>query len=733
MNEFKRLSEDELKVLLQAQIDDAIGAESGEISGIRQDNYDRYLGKRYGDEKEGHSQVTTREVFETVEWALSSLMRVFSAGDKPVTFDPVGPEDEQAADQETEYLSHVILKENRSFMALQSWFKDGLMNPNGYIKCWWDPTEQVQTETHEYIHISQVAAMMEDQDVEIIGQELVDIAPEGEYYQIVAKHYDRAGRVKFAPVPPEEILVHSQHTEVNLDDADFVCHRSRKRITDLIEMGYDEEKVKQIPDDSDYDYHDERVNRLDYQDEWGQTNDTQDPSMRVVWIYECYIRVDMDGDGIAERRKIVMAGKEILENEEDPFIPIVSIGAIPMPHRHAALSYADVTVDIQRIETQLTRQLLNNLYRTNNPRPVIGVGVNREDVLNDAPNHPIRARDISQIRMEPVTPVLQQVLPALDHFKDKLSSRTGVNEHTMGLSPDTLAQSTAGAALMGFEQANGRLETVARNFAEGVKTLFIKVHQLLRNHSNVAKQVRLSQGWVPISPAQWRVREDMTINVGIGNATKEQKLVSAQAIMDVQEKMVAAGGMGMTVSPKNVYNAAALMVEAAGHTDPEKYFMDPETAPPPQPEGPDIQEQALMLQREIEQQKAQLEAQKLQIEATKADQQAMIDQQVNALKERELALKEQEILMKAQIEEAKLNKEDTGGADKIAEATIKAQAEIEKARIEAEARLAEASAASANQKTEAPVLHIHNGGRKNIQVKRTASGLEGTVDDAGED
>ena len=130
------MTDSEIVSLIGNKVYQSLNYEDGDLSQIRVENFNYYMGKPYDNERAGHSQVVTREVAETIEWTLPSVLRVFTSGDKPVAFNPVGAEDEAQADQETDMVNHALTKENGGFLEMYAWFKDCLMNPNGYIKCW---------------------------------------------------------------------------------------------------------------------------------------------------------------------------------------------------------------------------------------------------------------------------------------------------------------------------------------------------------------------------------------------------------------------------------------------------------------------------------------------------------------------------------------------------------------------------------------------------------------------
>ena len=75
-------------------------------------------------------------------------MDIFAGSDEVVRFEPVGPEDEAAAQQETDYVNHVFMQQNPGFMVLYSFIKDALLSKVGIVKVWWEEREEEERETY---------------------------------------------------------------------------------------------------------------------------------------------------------------------------------------------------------------------------------------------------------------------------------------------------------------------------------------------------------------------------------------------------------------------------------------------------------------------------------------------------------------------------------------------------------------------------------------------------------
>ncbi len=651
-----------------------LNAEGGDLTLTRQQILNRYLGDPYGDERKGLSSVVTREVMEVVEWAMPSLMRIFAGDDLIVAFEATGAEDEAAAKQETEYVNHVFKKENDGFLVLHDFIKDALLSPTAYSKVWHEEAEEVTTERYEGLLEQDLMTLDQDPELTPVAQEEViemqvqfdpmtgiEIEQAVTTYNVEYKRVTVGGRCRVESVPPEELVIDEKLTGLDLGRADYVNHTTSTTKSDLLDMGFDKSIVdglqtpeRQVLEETDA--------REQYTDQ--ETQDTHDD---LFDLEESYVLVDWDGTGHTERRRVLSVGNTILSNEPDDYMPFVAMSAIKIPHVHPGLSFAELVEDLQRIKTTLTRQMLNNLYRVNNPRPIVGLGVNMQDLLNDAPNAPIRARDINDIRMEPTQAVISQVLPTLQHFDEVQNSRSGVSANTMGVDPSALAETTRGAYLGNLEQANQRLEMIARMFAEtGIKQIFLKLHENLLRHQRDVAEFKLAGQWVPIDPTEWKKRTNMSVVVGIGYGTKEQQLVALNTI-DESQKALKMNGAPI-VSWQNIYNLQAKKAELANTGDPEKFFTDPakmseEQLNPPPP--PDELAQAEMEMAKVEREKATLEHQretfkleqdnfKLQQENYKLQVQLRLEAQKVEQGDRKLDTDEMKVILDDQAKEDQL-------------------------------------------------------------------------------
>lgn len=157
-----KIDSSSLKAILASERSDALAAiEATKLSSDRSDAMDYYLGDMSKDmpSADGRSSAVSTDVADTIEGLMPSLMDIFCGSDEVVRFEPVGPEDEEAAQQETDYVNHVFMQQNPGFMVLYAFIKDALLQKNGIVKVWWEEGEQEEFETYFDLTEDQFAAL----------------------------------------------------------------------------------------------------------------------------------------------------------------------------------------------------------------------------------------------------------------------------------------------------------------------------------------------------------------------------------------------------------------------------------------------------------------------------------------------------------------------------------------------------------------------------------------------
>lgn len=619
----QKLTDREIIAAIDAQAERSYGAD-GTLERDRAQALDYYNGRPYGNEIDGRSQVVTRDVLETVEWMLPSLMKVFTAGDKVVEFEAVGAEDEEAAKQETDVLNHVILKQNDSFITFMTWFKDALLSKTAYVKIYYDTKEDTTEETYEVLTEGELQYIASDPLVEIV-QHWIN---EDMTFGVKVKRATKNGKVCIDPVPPEEMRIAYSTKGYTLKNATYVEHRTMKTLSDIRAMGFD------VADDiasHDEDDDGEVSNSRDLYQEYPGDGEPSDPSMREVMFRDVTMRIDEDGDGIAELRRYYRIGNEIIARYDAENVYYACLGPIPMPHRHVGLSMADLVMDLQLIRSTMLRSYIDNLYLQNNGRYAISDRVNLDDMLVSRPGGVVRVEGDPNGNILPLVHPSNgaQAIQGLEYVDTQKENRTGITKYNQGMDSDSLNKTARGASLI-MNAAQQRMELIARVFAEtGVKEAFLLVHELLKKHSDKPLAIKLNNQYIDVDPRQWKTRTDMTVSVGLGTGNKDQQQQHLVTIMNIQKEALM-GKLPIT-DAKKVYNAAKRVAENAGFKDGDEFFTDPANAPP-QPPQPNPEVEKAKAEIAIEQQKFQAETeqagQKMQIDGQMQQQKLQADMQM---------------------------------------------------------------------------------------------------------
>lgn len=577
-----------------------------------------YLGMPLGNEIKGRSQVVSRDVFETVEWIMPQLMEMLIS-DTAVEFEPEGQEDIDAADQATAWVNYQFMRKNPGFLILYDWIKDGLISKKGYVKSYWDRTYAPELETYQNIDEAELALLIMPDEVEVreltqTGQKDLGDGNKVNLYDLKVFRYKDIGCLKIENPAPEDVLV--RPGTVSLVHTDYVSEVFEATRSDLLNMGFPEELVDQCHFGADIPGGYENVvkaarSRVD-DAENRPSMAISHSSMRKGRFVEAYIRVDRDGDGYTELLQVIHDERAsvILSVTEVDAHPYNDLDIIRIPHRHFGLSAGDIMKDLQEIKTMLTRGMLDKTYFSLNGRwAVLDEQVNLSDLTNPIPGGIVRERMPNAIRALE-TPGTDGSEFALMEYVDRVRERrAGVNEVQYGVDKSALGSNVAAGALdRAMKAAQARILLLARMIAEtGIKPLMLRIYELGRKNQFKEEVIRLRGTFIPVKPTDWKDRADMSVTVGVGNTSPQEKLTQLGIIRDTM-LMAMQAGTGIVV-PKNAYNLAIEMVKATQRHDYSRFFTDPDdpNAPKPPPPQPSFEEQVKLREVAVKEKKQALE------------------------------------------------------------------------------------------------------------------------------
>ena len=648
--------EREIQLAVTTALQSAADYADEELSPERVKAQDYYHGEPFGDEEEGRSQIVSRDVADTVRAIMPSLMRVFFGAERVVEFVPEGPEDVAMAEQATDYVNYVFTRDNPGFNTLHAAMKDGLIGGLGVIKTWYDDSQEVSFESYEGLDDATLSVLEQDEELAIVEQESYpdeiatemvmaqhaaamaeiealqaqgqEIPPEmmprlpevmPQLHNVTVRRTRARGRVRVEAVPPEEILI--SRGARSFHDASLVAHRTEKTVSELVAMGYDEDELEEAGSSDGLRTNDERLARDPSDYDVNQDEDYNRALRRVLYT-EAWMPLDVDGDGIAELRKVCCLGDEyrVVRNDPASYVPLADFCPDPEPHQAIGKGVSAAVMDIQRIKSAVLRNTLDSLAQSIHPRTAVVEGeANMDDVLNNEVGGVIRMRRQGAVQSFAQPFVGQQAFPMIEYMDRLKEKRTGITDATQGLSAESMQSTTRAAVTATVEAAQQQIELIARIFTEtGIRRLYKNLLRLVVQHQDKPRMVRLRNQWVQMDPRGWNAGMDVAISAALGAGTTETKMAMLMGIAEKQENILREIGLNNPLVTVGQYsNTLAQMVRLAGFKDSAAYFneLPPDFVPPePPPEEQQQQADPAMLLAEVQREEIQANIQKKQAE-----------------------------------------------------------------------------------------------------------------------
>jgi hypothetical protein len=583
-----------------------------------------YLGLPLGNEQEGRSSLVSTDVADAIEWIMPQIMKSFTQNNEVVVFDAVNEADELQAQIESEYVYDVLMKQNDGFTLVHQFVKDALMQRNGMLKVYYEDDEKITTYNYSGLTEDQLAVALLDEDSEILeltedeSQSENPLEQEPTTYSAKIKVTEKCGKICIDPVAPEEFRVNTQHNNISLANARFTCHIVNKTLSDLREEGYKDEDIEDLVSSDLL----RSAYRFNYQNEPTQVPSvlSSDDANRLVEVTECYLKLDVNGDGIAELMKVTVAGVEtptvILSMEEIDSLPWISTTAILMSHKFQGLSIYDRLKSIQDNKTAIIRNIMDNMYLQNNQRNVVLEGqVNLDDLLVSRPGGLIRVKRTDAI-MPLQTPAIGDAAFSMMQYLDEVKAgRTGVSADGTA-SPENIGNAVGSQGVERMMNAKEELVgLIIRVICEtGIKPLCNKIRDLVTMHVDTIEDFKFRGQWVKVNPSEWEERTRSSVRVGTGTGDTRAKLAAIQQVQLLQEKIMSMPNQTLT-NPNKIYATIDDFCKFSGLDSANKYFVDPAS-----PEGQQAAQQSQQTQQQQQQesQQAQLEQMRMQAELAKS-------------------------------------------------------------------------------------------------------------------
>ena len=551
---------------------------------------------------QGVSQIVSSDTVEAIEGYTAIIAELMFNNNKLCKFVPAGssPNDFHQAKVASDLVNYTIFKQNNGWEILNTWTKASLLWKNSVVR--WEYIEDFEYSFEEYDTISQenLDILLADPDVEIIGklqydQELKRNEETGiseyvmVYKDVRLQRKHNKTRIQIRNVHPECFrITRDAH---GIDDASFVgiqidMTRSevRKYFPDVAkDIDWD-----QIGDGS-YDwatkYTEEQAarKRLVGEEYWLGGNSRElfpTEANRQLTVIECWLRVDRDGDGVAELKHFIIAGGTILLEEDVDYIPLASLCPFEVPHEFFGLSVADMVRPTTMATTAILRGFVENVYLTNySPKLADPNVVDFSALQNMKPKQIIATNGNPNTAVAAMTPdtISQGTVPLLEMLQLHKEQATGLSKAAQGLN-DTLYVSGNSEEKMQRAQsaAQVRIQYMARRFAEtGFTKLCEGIYKTLREKfkGQEVKYTTQNDIFKAVDPSTLPSNLVMYIDADVGengnsSMVRKMTMVGQQLIPALQ-----AAGAGGAVNPAAAVHIACKTLEAMD-LDPLDYLVD---------------------------------------------------------------------------------------------------------------------------------------------------------------
>ena len=523
------------------------------ISAERTKGWRYWSGKSDLKEERNRSKVVMTEASDVVEQTIPLLMDMYLGIDEPVMFLPSG-ENQAFAFMATKVVETVFWLHNPGYMLLEEYLRDGLVAKTGIFKVYKDERLEISEEEYSGLTHDQWMLLAEPDDVEVLevstdDEELDETG--SPTYSCRIRRTERQPLYKIETVKPETFIINEKATSLMPRQYTICGEVAEMTVSDAVAMGIPKAKAEaRIGPLSKSEIHTLEKQQREGRNLDSQDGTTEDLSTHPVVVYELYVYVDKDGDGLSELHKVIGLGQDVAEIIQDKVVednPYALGTPYPIPHTVIGRSQVDRLTDLQDITTKTVRSTLDNLDHVNNPRmEVVANQVNLEDALDNKFRGLIRTKAPGMIREIEVPFIGHQSLTILEYMEKRKEGRVGVSEQSSGMAAEALQSSTEVGvrAVLGLSQM--QLRGIARRMAEsGLAMMYRKVLKLVVQHQDKPMQISLGINFAEVDPSGWSTDMQMKVLVGLGTGTREERVQALMQIAAYQEKALT------TLTPDN--------------------------------------------------------------------------------------------------------------------------------------------------------------------------------------
>lgn len=550
------------------------GFAGDEIAKHREEALNYYFQRLRGDEVPGRSRVVAGDLSAMVEANVAQMMGAFTS-DRIVEFEPYSAEDEDQAQLESDAVTYLVLGTNNGWLQVQTAVKEAALMRNGVCKFWIDERTRVEYRTYLNATPEAYAELTNRPGVET---SVIKWNKKTRELRLRNKFVQR--RARFRSLPLENFLYEQDWFEADLQDIPFCAERHIESRSELKEQGFPPEKVDKLKA-----YRQRSTLEGAARNPGARITDLRgvDTSTELVEWFECYVLMDHDGDGIAERRRVCLSGTDLLSNDPVNLVPYAAGVVLLNPHRFMGISLHDKLKQTQDKHTALDRAVADNINAAIKPRTAYLDGtVNPEDVADTRVSGGLRVSgrkvtDVRQALMVHTVPDLTRgILENIEALKRERSELGGAAlDMASGNMQFNERMGSEGIDRV-YSVQEQLAELMTRNIAATLlRGVFLLAHETLRQGYRGKVPVRVNGKWQYPEPGRWPRRECCEAKPGMSPGERSRRANALAQFLRWQVELAREGMDEVLVNVEGFYRTLMDWGRTVEIRHPEQYWVDP--------------------------------------------------------------------------------------------------------------------------------------------------------------
>ena len=602
------LSPSAMASLVSTELRLADNDNSTEVQGNAKDAYNYFLLRPKGDEEAGKSKVQDGSVVDTIDAVMAELQPMYTV-DELVEVKREGPEDTaDQAKKESKALNWYWRERVRGEEKLDESVQNALLLRNGYLKVWpetsWKlpyettlegPAVNVEAELAQFIQSGAQVREYERVTVQeaVTVEELVP-TPDGlemvpmvqvvspEIIRVEIMVIERIREVKVKCIAREDFGTSQDSSSQNLQDQRFCFHRRRMTRNEAIRLGFHRNDIWNLESES------VSANQVESEREEGlkqhRDSTAADQGGDMISIYECWYKVDADGDGIDELHQLYYGRSlrilrwEGPDGEPGPYadeivrvVPIASGVALRVANRHLGRSLFDKIKNTEDIKRTLKRQMNDNLYQANDREFLIGNGASEEDFELGFSGGYKRVQNVqTDARQIDFNPIINESLAALQYYDSVRSERGGAALDNAGQGQPTNIQARTFERWMTATERSSAM--YIRNIATTlIRDAFVLLHQALRTLGDPI-DFEIGNEWVREEPRFWIDRQRFSVTLGKSEGERNTLIAHYENQIQKASEAIDNDADGVMIDYDGLYEMVSDQANLMGV---ENHWLDP--------------------------------------------------------------------------------------------------------------------------------------------------------------